>query len=340
MNLTGKKKESRIYLPEEIKKECEAMARYALTAGLEVPGSLMKTLAELTDMVLDLGNDTREDPENRDPMSPDDLQRLTRVHGKLSRIIAPATPRTVLLLSRESRRGDLLRFLGPVTLIRRLMGVAILSLMGFIGLSLSPDVNSSGGGILNSSGWFLLINELFYLTSAALGASFSALFQANQYIVRGTFDPRYESSYWIRFALGLIAGIMLVELIPLNTEMEISGLARPTLAMLGGFSASVVYHILNRLIQSLETLIKGSQNDAIQNQEETLRVRFQERLNRQKLEMATGLLSLREKVGAERDGQEINELINQFLNEMLPEAEISQEETAQPEEPRRRSRPG
>jgi hypothetical protein len=38
--------------------------------------------------------------------------------------------------------------------------------------------------------------------TAGLGACFAALFLANRYIAEGTFDPKYESSYWIRFILG------------------------------------------------------------------------------------------------------------------------------------------
>ena len=44
-----------------------------------------------------------------------------------------------------------------------------------------------------------------------------ALFEANKYVVASTFDPKYESSYWIRFVLGLIAGLLLSKFVSLKT---------------------------------------------------------------------------------------------------------------------------
>ena len=74
---------------------------------------------------------------------------------------------------------------------------------------MSDQVNTANIGQewLVLSGHVLLYNLLFLIAAAGLGASFQALFQANRYVVAGTFDPKYESSYWIRFVLGLIAGL-------------------------------------------------------------------------------------------------------------------------------------
>jgi hypothetical protein len=79
------------------------------------------------------------------------------------------------------------------------MIVGLISLMMFIGIALFAEVNSAGGNILQSNGWALLLNLLFYISAARLGASFSGLYKANSYITNGTFDPIYQASYWIRF---------------------------------------------------------------------------------------------------------------------------------------------
>ncbi len=90
-----------------------------------------------------------------------------------------------------------------------MVAAAIIYLICFIVISLSPYVNTASlaKGIFASSGLVLLLNLIFLLTAAGLGACFTALFQANRYIADGTFDSKYESSYWIRFVPGLMAGM-------------------------------------------------------------------------------------------------------------------------------------
>lgn len=60
-----------------------------------------------------------------------------------------------------------------------------------------------------------------------------------------------HSSDWVRFNLGLIAGMVLAVLVPIDTGSKT--FERPLLALLGGFSASVVYRILQRLVDTLES---------------------------------------------------------------------------------------
>jgi len=61
------------------------------------------------------------------------------------------------------------------------------------GLVHFPKVNGSPDGfsLLKNSGMDLLLNELFLLSAAGIGASFSNLFQANLFVRNGTFDPVY-----------------------------------------------------------------------------------------------------------------------------------------------------
>lgn len=58
----------------------------------------------------------------------------------------------------------------------------------------------------------------YYLAAAGLGVSFAALYKANTFIANGTFDPTYHASYWIRFFLGLIAGLILAIMVPRHTS--------------------------------------------------------------------------------------------------------------------------
>ena len=104
----------------------------------------------------------------------------------------------------------------------------------------------------------LLINELYFLSAAGIGASFFILFKISHYIVNNKYNPKYESYYWIRFLLGLIAGLILASLIPeipLIPEEDLS-LARPALALLGGFSTVGVYSILESLMNMVKSNVE------------------------------------------------------------------------------------
>ena len=55
----------------------------------------------------------------------------------------------------------------------------------------------------------------FHERRGAGGIVCSAL-EINTYTLKAAFDPLYEPSYWTRFALGLIAGVLLADLVSAN----------------------------------------------------------------------------------------------------------------------------
>ena len=231
---------------------CKAMAAYAFGAGSRVPESLVSRL-EKAEAQLQLQSDSTDgdalSPEYDKPQPDgppkngknvgDPIETLTHIHNRLAEIVAPATPRTILLLAQEEQKANPLRFLGAVPLIRRLLMVAIFSMCGFVWVSLSEDVDGSGFDLLQNSGLNLLMSELFLLFAASIGVSFANLFEAQRYIKDGTFDPKYESSYWVRHVLGLMAGTILALLVPIEAlaaEQEstiLQQLGKPMLALLG-----------------------------------------------------------------------------------------------------------
>ncbi len=312
--------------------ECEAMAKYALASGLEVPGSLLQQLKELESSMAAADRDV-------EPMA---IRRLGECHGRLSKLVAPATPRTILLLDSEIEQRGSLRFLGPVPLIRQMMVTALLSLTALICLTLSAEVNGSkaNSDILVGSGFPLLLNELFLLSAAALGASFSALFMANRYIQEGTFDPKYNISYWIRFVLGLIAGFILATLIDLDALGKAgagsdasSAFARPLLAMIGGFSAAVVYRILSRLADTVESLFRGDQREQVKSQTEAERIRVTAEAEQSRTRLAYQLMTLQKKIGGGESSAELQDELDNMLRELsgmdiLPVTPASPEKAA------------
>src|SRR5438270_13746307 len=104
------------------------------------------------------------------------------------------------------------------------------------------------------------------ISAAGLGACFYALFKARRFITNGTYDPKYEPTYWVRFILGITAGTLLALLIPVGGSAGSVELTKPLLALLGGFSAEAVYRILLRMVETLETLVQGSDQQAIEEQ--------------------------------------------------------------------------
>jgi hypothetical protein len=293
-------------LLEQLCAESEAMAKYALASGLKVPPSVLYAAVN--------GDGSPAPPGTELSSSEETIKRMAAVHHQLAQLIAPATPRTILLLSREKKSARL-PFLGPVRLVRQMMLVAIVSLATFVVTALSPDVNDTSGDIFRSSGWELLINELFLLSAAAVGAAFTALFRANRYIANGTYDPKYESSYWVRFILGLIAGIVLPALIPIEGGQA---LTRPLLALLGGFSASVVYRILSRLVDTLESLVQGDVSDRVAAREQALKAQLAEQRLQDQLRLAGVLLKLREQLTAGPGGDELKASVAVLLDELTP----------------------
>jgi hypothetical protein len=262
------------------------------------------------------------------------VRRLAAAHEELSRLVAPATPHCLVLMDEEARSAGMLHFLGPVGLVRRLMGVAVLFLATFIGLALfqgvGPDFDASvrAGGVLSGSGLRLLGNMLFYIASAGLGASFGLLFEVNGFIVTRTFDPKYESSYWIKMVLGMIAGFILVTLVPLDTGA--ASFALPTVAMLGGFSASAVYRILNRMVQTVESVVRGDAKEMLSAHEATARARSEEESTKARMKMAAGLLQLQQQLSDGAGSEGARRRVNEILSSVMPAAVFDADDVPTP----------
>jgi hypothetical protein len=242
-----------ISLTSQLQHECEAMARHALQHGLNIPPDLVARLAAL------LAHENA--PETDSDASGRRIRELAVIHLKLTHAVAPATPQGIALLDvhRASTRHS--TFLGPVPLIRMLTLTALGFLVAVIASAMSAEVTGENieRGLLASSGSTLLLNLLFLMCCAGLGASFATLFHAHRYIANSTYDPKFDASYCARLILGLIAGLILVEMLPahLFANGAAGGFGKPAMAMLGGFSASAVHRLLQRLVDALETVVSG-----------------------------------------------------------------------------------
>jgi hypothetical protein len=226
-------------LRAQLAADCDAMLRYTLASGHNVPINVIDAFARLSVSELD---------------RPGELSALALLHSSLAELVAPATPLGIRLVQNDEYRHRALHLLGPVPSIRWLMVAAIFCSLTFFGISLFPSINRQtlSRDIYDLSGVALLIPLLFLLSAAGLGATFGALFEAYQFVSEGRFDARFDSIYWARIGLGLVSGLMLAELIPQDGGTKL--LERPLLALLGGFSAAVVHRILKRLVDGVESV--------------------------------------------------------------------------------------
>lgn len=294
--------------------ESDAMARFALRHGLPIAPEAIAELARLIarSRTPDFG-DTGDATGAR--------RTLAAIHAKLSTAIAPATPHAVLLLDAHYRSPHPLAWLGPVPLIRLLSVAAIGFLIAVIATGLSPDVSAVNieQGFLDSSGASLLWNTLFLIFCAGLGASFAALFQAHRYIADATYDPRYDASYGARLILGVIAGLILVEMLPrdLFASGGMRSFGKPALAMLGGFSATAVHRLLQRLVDTLDALVKGDPSNGIQAMRDAERAQTAHARTQMQSEIAASLVELQQALGDSDSAAEVKRRLADLTRSML-----------------------
>ncbi|MDH3973138.1 MAG: hypothetical protein OEV42_02555 [Deltaproteobacteria bacterium] len=321
---------ARLNLRDQLYREARAMAEYALADGNKVPAAALKTIESFT-VKDDAG--IEEEAKVRKDM---EISELVVAHGMLVKIVEPAKPRTILLLDMEQKAKGFFKFLGPVSLIRQMMGAAILSLTFFVMLAMTEAVSEKGGNIMSQFGPDLLLNLLFYLAAAGLGASFAGLYTANSYITKGTFDPTYHASYWIRFFLGLIAGLVLAvmvseEYFKMNVGGDVDflekGIVRPLLAMLGGFSADLTYTILSRLVETFQSLFMGSAKNQITAKEQELKANLAEVQSQQQVSMASNLVNLQQAIGVGAKAEDVKKKINDMIVDVMPGAMMESEDS-------------
>lgn len=190
------------------------------------------------------------------------IDEIIASHGALSAAIAPATPRTIAAYAAADRSGPLARIFGPTPEVRRIMLVNVFFVVAFFGLSLSEQINPAtiSLSIYDQQGVTLLMKLLFILSAAGIGATFGALFEIWEDIRAGTYDPATESAHWMRIALGIVAGLVLSEIVQTSAAVPqggaaiaSGGIAEPLLALVGGFSARVLHLVITRIVSAVES---------------------------------------------------------------------------------------
>jgi len=293
-------------LREQLLHECLAMVQYALASGMRVPAAAAATVEQ-----------ARADGAA-------DVAAMVKVHDQLSKLVAPATPRALLLMGPDhGGAGTWKSMMGSVALVRRVMVAAIASMVVYMAVGLSKDVNANVLTVQNSWGITLLVNELAWLSAAAMGASFAVLMQVSGYVVKRNYDPRYEASYWIKFFLGVMSGFILVQLMPFAKLAGTSGeLSQLMLALLGGFSASAVFRILTRLVDAVESVFRGDAKEEINRRESDARSRAAEETSQVRMGLAAQVVRLQQEVSTGADPAALTARLQEILGGLVPDSAL------------------
>jgi hypothetical protein len=300
----------------QIRIECQAMACHTLQQGLAIAPELVARLATL------LQSGSESECDGAGEMADESvLLELAEIHGQLTCVVAPATPQGIVLLDPQRARQRY-AWLGPVPLIRMLTIAAIVFLVAMMLTGLSTDVSNKNMalGPLESSGTVLLLNLLFLLFCAGLGASFSALFRAHRYIANSSYDPKYDASYCAHLILGVMAGMMLSEMLPdqLLVEHSVANFGKPALAMLGGFSSTAVQHILLRLIETLEALVRGDPSAHHKSELDAYKAQVLTERAHSKTELTGQLLALQQILDTDPDPDLLRQRLAELISSSRP----------------------
>lgn len=183
---------------------------------------------------------------------------LINAHNLLCKNIAPATPKSILYtkkLHQESNNKSIFR---KLPLLRNLILLALLFLIAFIATGMSTEVNNDSldKGIMNNSGLPLLLNIIFLSSVAGLGVLFFLLKEVSESLKTGTLIPENSISYLSQIILGIIAGLIMSEIISfyVNDPKEINLFNKSVLALIGGFSSDAIFSILQGVINKVKSI--------------------------------------------------------------------------------------
>jgi hypothetical protein len=234
----------------------------------------------------------------------------------------------VLLMADERERHPVRCEFGPLPLVRRMLGLAMLSLLVLLGVSISAEVSNVNvsKSLLELSGYPLLMVEAFLVSAASLGACFANLQRINTVISDGTYDPRFQSTYWTRWVMGVISGVILSQIVFdffLHTEHgEIAqaapiAIGQPLLALLGGYSVDFVHGILKRAINTFGNFFGLSMDDGADNRRPAGTA---EAMAQERLATASELAELQRALPANSEMDEISKRLDGLIQRISPKA--------------------
>ena len=252
---------------------------------------------------------------NAAQQKPVDTKQLQDVYNRLLAVLAPATPQsinasdpTVTWWRRAKRRG----------MVYSMLVLSGVCLIGYVW-----TLSEIGGSDSTPSALQLAFHLVF---AAGLGAAFNALFTAYGYLVKRTYDPKYTTTYWIRFALGIVGGVILAQFInPENVFRDngsiLNKLTPGLIALLGGYAANAVQLILKRIVEMLVTLVQGGAEARIQTVTEQLKAQQERDQIRRRLAIIRQIGKHANNIGTETDPAKLKEKLEELQLSVLEDQE-------------------
>ncbi len=313
---------------KQVVEESNSMLKHSLSQGMRVSSDITENLYALRTKYVNALQDDEAPIVDQVILTPEDVNKLATIHQKLAKIISPATPKTIALLYSEERNNGKFRFLGPVALIRQLSFLSLFFIVVLLAIASSVDVTSDNinKGFFGSNGYVMLLNQTFLLCCAGIGGAFSALFTANKFIADGTYDPKYDSSYWSSIILGFMAGIIIVELLPSDIfageESPLKNFGKPAFALLGGFSANMLYRLLKRLVDTVDHLVRGEPTQIKMAESKATKAQLANEQSQMKANQSVDLLKLSNELGKSNDIESCKQQINKMIEKNMSTSEL------------------
>lgn len=294
----GARKTSTIETLENMREQCTIMLSHAADQGTPIPDAVIQDLHIA---------DTKAD-----------AAALNHAHTALARLVEPATPGALMYLSKESEEAvRFWRFLGPVTTIRFMAVASICSLGFFLTFAATGKVTPENldTTLLHREGSDAIYVSLFLIAASAIGVSFNNLFKARQFVIEGTYDPKYNTTYWMRFVLGLTSGYILAEVITLDFDATFQ---KPLLALVGGFAADTVYNILERIVEGVRAIVRGGLSERLASMKAEHKAELDHQIVTQNFDIAKKTMAMRDemkKAGATDDQiAKVDVIIRDLIN--------------------------
>lgn len=183
---------------------------------------------------------------------------LINAHNMMSKNVAPATPKSInytrALYADDSKSS----LFAKMPLIRNLIILALVFLIAFVFTALSPQVNNDSLdlGVLNNDGISLLINLAFLASVSGLGVTFYLLKSVSSSVKKGTLVPEDSIYYIALIVLGVIAGLIMSEIISLYSSdpKGVNLFNKSILALIGGFSSDAIFSVLQSIIEKIKAI--------------------------------------------------------------------------------------
>ena len=304
-------------------RECLSMAKFALGKGIKVPGSVMSVVGHYERML----GEGKLDPKEFKAL----FSQLNRVHTKLAELIYPIRPGTCHLIITQSEKSNFWHMFGAVPMARKMAMIAFFSMIAMLGISLSPAVSAENlsHGLLNNSGMVLLVNLIFLLSTASLGSSFALLFKINRELEDGGYEEDDDPSYISTWIMGMAAGMILAEVIPLDLidaggENGVTGteMTKLILALLGGFASFMVYNILNTIVDALGSAFKKDGGEEKSKIAQQMKIEFAQQSSVRNLALINRLNQLSQTLQQGGDQDQAADHLNKMIQQLLDDDEM------------------